>query len=154
MKTLEQVIMDASGLGIREPEAAAIAEAVREWLIDHKDTMPGFSYLLPQPEPARIKELEAEVARMNGSRDVYMAALDGIRAKFPFLPGEGFWTLFQESVCKWTVEKIWFNDDGRLCLTGYRERANGSILESPRYKASECYPTPDACKAAIPVEEK
>lgn len=78
---------------------------------------------------------------------------DALREKFPFLPGEEFWTLYQNSVTKWTIEKVWFNNDGRLCLTGYRKRQNGSILESPTYKASECYPTADACRNAIKVEE-
>lgn len=78
---------------------------------------------------------------------------DELRAKFLFLPGEEFWTLFQNSVTKWTIEKVWFNNDGRQSLTGYRKRQNGSILESPTYKASECHHTADACKAAILVEE-
>jgi hypothetical protein len=167
MKTLEQVIMDIaahnwSSFVDKEEESAAIAEAVRGWL---DELVKGEGH--PYQSAVRIKELEAEVARLKdkavkvfeaGSDHINelidkAAKYDELREKFPFLPGGNFWTLFQESVCKWTVEKIWFNDDGRLCLTGYRERGNEGILESPRYKASECHPTADACRAAIPVEE-
>lgn len=111
----------------------------------------------------RIKELEEEVARLKQKLEEEMRltigisdkamAYDALREKFPFLPGDEFWTLFQDSVTRWTVEKIWFNSVDLLCLNGYRERQNGSILESPKYKASECHPTAEACRNAIKVEE-
>lgn len=129
MKTLEQVIMDASGLGIREPEAAAIAEAVRGWL---DELVKGEGH--PYQSVVRIKELEAEVARLEDLAAKY----DELRAKFPFLPGEEFWFCNGNRITKRKVDEI----DETHVLSG----------EYGLYQ-SECHPTADACRTAIPVEE-
>lgn len=71
MKTLEQVIMDASevqvpGLGgykIARGRAAAIAEAVRGWMREQKSSVASLDSDIIDALTKRIKELEAEVAR-------------------------------------------------------------------------------------------
>ena len=60
---------------------------------------------------ARIKELEAEVERLKAM--TYLpsneaidkaAKYDALRERFPFWPGDEFWTFFQGAICKWVNE--------------------------------------------------
>jgi hypothetical protein len=76
-----------------------------------------------------------------------------LRKKFPYLPGETFYTLFQGFVTRWEVWRIWLNSGGDEVVVGHRDRGKKEPLESPRYLASECYPTAEACKSALPVME-
>ena len=147
MKTLEQVIMDASKdwcdkikeiLSIDSREATAIAEAVRGWL---DELVKGEGH--PYQSVVRIKELEAEVARLASLKSSpgccdKAAKYDELRAKFPFLPGEEFWFCNGNRITKRKVDEI----DETHVLSG----------EYGLYQ-SECHPTADACRAAIPVEE-
>jgi len=142
-RTLEQVIMDASR-GFYEPrarshmvtaEAEVIADAVRAWMRERECIMPG-SLCKKTQDNARIKELEAEVAKY-----------DVLRERFPYLPGDEFWTYLQGAIRKWSVCEVWIGGEEILC----KGVATGK--QSPVYRMHECHPTADACRAAIPVEE-
>lgn len=160
MKTLEQVIREASDphYGVMGEKTKAIASAVREWMREQNEELRDKVHSVVD----RSLNPNCFVTGYSIAKcvDAILSVIppreqkcDALRERFPFLPGEEFWTLFQNAVCRWTVEKIWFNSDDKLCLKGYRPRSNGSLLESPTYRAGECYPTAEACRAAIQVEE-
>lgn len=160
-RTLEQVIMDASR-GFYEPrarshmvtaEAEVIADAVRAWMRERECIMPG-SLCKKTHDNARIKELEAEVERLKAM--TYLpsneaidkaAKYDALCGRFPYLPGDEFWTYLQGAIRKWSVCEVWIGGEEILC----KGVANGK--QSPVYRMHECHPTADACRAAIPVEE-
>ena len=135
--------------------------------------------MLEEESKKRIKEFEAKVARLKEPQSTYerqiasdekyaktiqeewdalrakAAKYNELRAKFPFLPGEEFWTLFQGSIRRWECCAVRQNILGSTeCkVFGRMKRSDGALVESPLYYLRECHPTADACRAAIPVEE-
>jgi hypothetical protein len=179
---------------IAQYEAKAIAAAVREWMqeqneglrkdiyqiidaIDWEATSTSIvtdkilSVIPPRrvqsaPDRERIKELEAEVARLKEPQSTYerqiasdekyakaiqeewdalrakVAKYDELRAKFPFLPGDVFYAMATNNgkLYKDTVDRL--HVDGKI---------DGQKIVNVRPEAA--YHTADACRAAIPVEE-
>lgn len=101
---------------------------------------------------SRIKELEAEVERLANLKSSpeccdKAAKYGALRERFPYLPGDEFWTYLQGAIRKWSVCEVWIGGEEILC----KGVANGK--QSPVYRMHECHHTADACRAAIPVEE-
>lgn len=160
-RTLEQVIMDASGksaeakgysavVGCDSAEARIIADAVRKWMLD----TPGAVF------HDRIKELEAEVERLKAM--TYLpsneaidkaAKYDALRERFPFLPGEEFYATVSSKRLILNV------GDPIPELIIYKRTVNlvgvNGVLDTKdnTWNWDECHPTAEACKAAILVEE-
>lgn len=144
-RTPEQVILDAIwkfGDSRELPtadtvEAAAIADAVR--------------YVVElDAHITRIKELEAEVERLKAM--TYLpsneaidkaAKYDALRERFPFLPGETFYVADEGAIIRRSVHRLYAN--GRI-------EAAKTAMALVEYNVSQCHPTADACRAAIPVE--
>lgn len=150
-RTLEQVIFDASSsYGMKSEHntrSQAIAAAVREWMKEiAREPGHGPSGGVQGIQAARIKELEAEVARLAKPR-LLLQGRQILRERFPYLPGDEFWTYLQGAIRKWSVCEVWIGGEEILC----KGVANGK--KSPVYRMHECHPTADACRAAIPVEE-
>lgn len=126
-RTLEQVISEASSsydITKHGTRSQAIAAAVRMWILD---------------TPGAGKEW---IDLRNKA-----AKYDALRERFPYLPGDEFWTYLQGAIRKWSVCEVWIGGEEILC----KGVANGK--QSPVYRMHECHHTADACRAAIPVEE-
>lgn len=101
---------------------------------------------------SRIRELETEVERLANLKSSpeccdKATKYDVLRERFPYLPGDEFWTYLQGAIRKWSVCEVWIGGEEILC----KGVANGK--QSPVYRMHECHHTADACRAAIPVEE-
>ncbi len=99
---------------------------------------------LETSQSKRIKELEAEVARLASLKSSpgccdKAAKYDELRKKFPFLPGDEVFVLGGASIRKVIASSI-------------SER--GVSFDNFGHCAwNECYPTAEACRAAIPIKE-
>jgi hypothetical protein len=150
-RTLEQVIMDASGksaaeakgysavVGCDSVEAKIIAAAVREWMESQKCAQ------ATHAEEPKERTLEESLEMLRTQREK-ASKYDALRERFPFWLGDEFWTYLQGAIRKWSVCEVWIGGGEILC----KGVANGK--QSPVYRMHECHPTADACKAAIPVE--
>jgi hypothetical protein len=159
-RTLEQVIMDASGksaaeakgysavVGCDSVEVKIIADAVREWMKGlARESGHGPSGGVQGIQADRIKELEAEVERLKSSASLEKMQRDAsayrdLRERFPFWPGDEFWAFGDGKIRREVVECVSAN--GPMLLDG---------IYSKSWNWDECHPTADACRAAISVEE-
>ncbi len=101
-----------------------------------------------EEENKRIKELEAEVARLASLKSSpgccdKAAKYDSICEQFPYMPGAVVWILQDGAIQRATVWRI-------------GERVARVLLDEIAIDVdpSRLHPTADACRAAIPVEEK
>ena len=72
------------------------------------------------------------------------AKYDALRERFPFLPGETFYVADEGAIIRRSVHRLYAN--GRI-------EAAKTAMALVEYNVSQCHPTADACRAAIPVEE-
>lgn len=93
---------------------------------------------------SRIKELEAEVERLANLKSSpeccdKAAKYDALREHFPLVPGQVFYVQWNKKIQKRTVWAIF----------------DAGVIDEIKatWNWDECYPTADACRAAIPVEE-
>jgi hypothetical protein len=156
-RTLEQVIMDASGksaaeakgysavVGCDSVEVKIIADAVREWMKGlARESGHGPSGGVQGIQADRIKELEAEVERLKSSASLEKMQRDAsayrdLRERFPFWPGDIFYTHWNRKIWK---KIVWAIREGGVVDPG-----------GVSWNWDECHPTADACRAAISVEE-
>lgn len=169
MKTLEQVIEEFL---VSTEESAAIAEAVQGWIYawDNKRIE------MLEEENKRIKELEAELAEEQSTRNLLSDENRALRVRLEevtaFLrldtSGEESWNALADKAAKYDELRakfpflpgavVWILQDGaiqRATVWRIGERVARVLLDEIAIDVdpSRLHSTADACRAAIPVEE-
>lgn len=122
----------------------AVASCAKEWEAQHQfralqehgldEEFPYGIYAIQHVAEALI----AARAEVEHYRDK-AAKYDALRERFPFWPGDEFYVADKGVILRRSVYGIYVNGQISTAETAYH--------------VSQCHPTADACRAAIPVEE-
>ena len=131
------------------------AERLAEWRTFALESIPQIARLSDGSESERviISTCATAILELIDALTAERARAEQLRAKFPFLPGETFYTFFQGAIRRWECFIVKQLDGKEPKVFGRIMRSDGTWADSPPCYQSECYPTADACRAAIPEEE-